>query len=148
MKALSGYAEWFWLIAKNIKPVENRTWPLTRYIKAEELPYRFYLHASKTRTPREELDFIRGRLTMEQYLEFNNVNWEIYRGYIIGEATAVDEIRPGHIRISPPSPWYFGPCAFLVREGVLYDVPIPCRGKLGFFEPEIDMLAEINMEIT
>lgn len=26
MKALSGYAEWFWLLAVNIKPVENRDW--------------------------------------------------------------------------------------------------------------------------
>jgi hypothetical protein len=48
MKALSGYGEWFWLLAKGWKDVENRDWSLFRYIKPSELPVRIYLHASKT----------------------------------------------------------------------------------------------------
>jgi hypothetical protein len=137
MKALSGYAEWFWLIAKNYKDVENRPWPLTYKIKRELLPYRFYLHASKTKTPIDEVGFICDTLhdLDDAWLEeFLSVNWDSYRGKIIGEATAVDEIRPGHTRMTPPSPWQFGPYSFLVRDGVLYEAPVPYRGQLGFFE--------------
>jgi len=66
MKTLSGYAEWFWLMAKNIKPVENRDWSLFKYIKREQLPLRIYLHASKTKASKDEIDFIRRHLTTGQ----------------------------------------------------------------------------------
>jgi hypothetical protein len=134
MKALSGYAEWFWLIGKNIKDVENRPWPLSRYFKPEELPARFYLHGSKTKASYEEVEFILANLQPDEAYEFKHVNWGLLRGSIIGEATAVDEIGIGHIRTAPSSPWLFGPCAFKVRDGILYDKPIPMRGQLGFFE--------------
>jgi hypothetical protein len=35
------------------------------------------------------------------------------------------------------SPWFFGPFGYVVENGVLYERPIPCRGKLGFFEPDL-----------
>lgn len=68
MKALSGYAEWFWLLAKNWKDVENRNWSLPHEI-AMSLPYRIYLHASKTAASQEEIDFIIRQLSIEQYVE-------------------------------------------------------------------------------
>jgi hypothetical protein len=83
------------------------------------------------------MDFIRKQLEPDDLDEFNAMDWDALRGAIIGETTIVDEIGTGHIRMTPPSRWYFGPCAFLVEEGVLYDKPIPCRGRLGFFKPEI-----------
>lgn len=134
MKALSGYAEWFWLIAKKIKNVENRPWPLSRYFKAEELPVRIYLHASMTPASQIEVNFIKSNLSSSEREEFENVVWGRYRGHIIGETTVVDSIMPGHIRTTPPSPWLFGPHAFVVQDGVLYDKPIPMRGNLGFWD--------------
>ncbi|MDD5510427.1 MAG: hypothetical protein PHI12_06440 [Dehalococcoidales bacterium] len=131
MKALSGYAEWFWLMAKNIKPEENRPWSLFRYIKREELPIRVYLHASKTKTPPDELAFIRSHLGSDQLIEFNKVDWERYRGKIIAEITIRGEISGPEI--STLSLWAFGPFCFLVNDGELYDNPIPYRGQLGFF---------------
>ena len=47
--ALSGYAEWFWLMTKNWKDVENRNWSITRYVKRDELPVRVYLHTRPAR---------------------------------------------------------------------------------------------------
>jgi len=138
MKALSGYAEWFWLLAKNIKPVENRSWSLTRYFKREQLPVRIYLHASKTKTPVEELFFIQARLTIEQLNELFKVDWSRCRGHIIGEITITDEVTREDISMpATRSPWFVGPFGFVVEDGVLYDEPIPYKGQLGFFRVEI-----------
>ena len=35
------------------------------------------------------------------------------------------------------SPWFTGPYALMLSGGILYDKPIPCKGKPGFFDPEI-----------
>ena len=137
MKALSGYAEWFYLMARNWKDVENRNWSLTRYIKRDQLPIRIFLHASKTKAPQEERDFIWLHLTPAQRLEFEAVDWQKYRGHIIGEITITDEVTRQDVALpATRSPWFFGIYGFVVRDGVLYDKPIPCKGKLGFFEPE------------
>jgi len=139
MKALSGYAEWFWLMAKNWKDVENRNWSLARYIKRSELPVRIYLHASKTATGREEITFIKSKLTPEQCREFEMVDWGKYRGHIIGEITLTDEVTFEDIGIKAThSPWFFGEYGFVVKDGVLYETPIPCRGQLGFFKVNIE----------
>ena len=157
MKALSGYAEWFWLMAKNWKDVENRPKPLPREL-AFNLPVRIYLHASKTKTPRDELDFIRVTLTIEQEVEFNNVDWASYRGHIIGEVTITHQFKKHEYRESEHidigsqqreldiliannnpvmSPWFFGKFGYAVNDGLLYDKPIPYKGQLGFFEVQI-----------
>lgn len=135
MKALSGYAEWFWLMAKNIKPVENRSWSLTRYIKRAELPIRIYLHASKKPASDEEVDFMARQLTESQWNEFCGVNWNGYRGHIMAEITIVDEVTADDIGIKEThSPWFFGKFGYVVRDGKLLDKPIPYRGQLGFFK--------------
>jgi len=139
MKALSGYAEWFWLMAKNWKDVENRNWSLTRHIKREELPIRIYLHASKRPTPPGEIAFIKRKLSLEQLEEFEKVDWEEYRGCIIGEITITDEVTMDDIGMKiTHSKWFFGTYGFVVEDGVLYDRPIPCRGQLGFFEVKLE----------
>ena len=163
MKALSGYAEWFWLMAKNWKNVENRPRPLPREI-AFNLPVRIYLHASKSdhvQRHGDELEFIIMNLTSEQLAEFCSVPWDKLRGNIIGEITITKQMRKFRyvesdgvdigsqqkeleifIANSEPcmSPWFFGPFGYVVQDGRLYDKPIPCKGKLGFFEPLITKL--------
>ena len=160
MKALSGYAEWFWLIAKNIKDVENRPKPLPHQL-AMNLPVRIYLHASKSdyvqRVP-GDLEFILMQLTSEQCAEFCNVDWDKLRGHIIGEVTITRHFKKHHytesdhvdigsqqreLEISKAnhepymSHWFFGPFGYAVQDGILYDEPIPYKGKLGFFEVSI-----------
>ncbi len=137
MKALSGYAEWFWLMARNIKPVENRKWPLSRYIKRSQLP--ICLHASKTPAPQDDIAFIKKRLDPEELAEFNAIDWSSLRGCLIGEIVLVGEIT-SVTDIGTDithSPWFFGPNGFVVEDGMLYDKPIPCRGQLGFFEVDV-----------
>jgi hypothetical protein len=133
LKALSGYAEYFWLLAKNIKPVENRTWSLSRFFDREELPVRIYLHASKTPASKMDIAFIRRRLLPNQLKEFNSVNWKGYRGCIIGEIDIVSEevVKDGFLL---KSGWFFGPYGFVVKNGTLYSNPIPYKGQLQFFE--------------
>ena len=138
MKALSGYAEWFWLMAKNWKDVENRNWSLTRYIKRDELPVRVYLHASKKPASKEDIALIRKNLNPVRRQEFDQVDWGVYRGNIIGEITITDEVTMddwGHP--ATHSRWFFGTYGYVVKDGELYDRPIPCRGQLGFFPVEL-----------
>lgn len=155
MKALSGYAEWFWLMAKGWKDVENRDWSLFRYIKPSELPVRIYLHASKTPASHDEWNFISTILIKDiaKFDEFHQVDWHKYRGAIIGEITIigqcdVEEVAAmeDQVQMLPILPvrrlskWLFGRYGFWVKDGTLYDKPIPYKGQLGFFEvnlPEV-----------
>jgi len=141
MKTLSGYAEWFWLIAHTppIKPVENRSWSLaSKGIHRSDLPLRIYLHASKKGASEDEVDFIVRNLTEEQYQEFFDVEWDKLRGHIFAELTIIDEITADDIGIPESrSPWFFGKFGFVVRDGKLLDSPIPYKGQLGFFEVKL-----------
>jgi len=53
------------------------------------------------------------------------------RGAIIGEVDIIDCVEVSS------SPWFTGKYGFLLANQMLYDNPVPCKGKLGFFEPEI-----------
>jgi len=161
--ALSGYGEWFWLMAKNWKDIENRGWPLPMNIRSS-LPIRIYLHASKKAVSKDEYKFILENLTDAQKTEFYEADLNGMRGCIIGEITITRQIRRHnenpraqgstggiysiadnatelkYLRSEVPeyfSKWFFGEFGFVVKDGVLYDKPIQYRGKLGFFKPEI-----------
>jgi len=70
------------------------------------------------------------RLTPEQRAEYNEA--EIHRGAIIGEVDITGCVEHSD------SIWFVGPYGFTLANPVLYDEPIPCKGKLGFFEPNIE----------
>lgn len=57
---------------------------------------------------------------------------EFGRGAIIGEVDIVDCVTESK------SPWFTGPYGFVLANPVAYKVPVPCKGKLGFFTPDID----------
>ena len=137
MKALSGYAEWFYCMCRGWKDVENRNWPLPAKVK-QLLPVRIYLHASKTKTPDCEVEIILENLNKKQSAEFRGVDWSKYRGAIIGETTImrqVERVPPGFETLDGfVSEWFFGNYGFVVQDGVLFEKPIPMKGRLGFFE--------------
>jgi hypothetical protein len=138
MKALSGYGEWFWLLAMNIKPVENRDWSLSKYIKSNQLPIRIYLHASKKKASLDEYNFITRNLTTQQYEQFRRVEWDKIRGTLFATITIIDEITAYVIGIpESKSPWFFGKFGYVMRDGKLLDTPIPYKGQLGFFEVKL-----------
>lgn len=138
MKAISGYAEWFWLMCRNLKDVENRDWPLFRYFRSRDLPVKVYLHGSKSAASREEIDFILATLPCEQAEQFLEVDFRRYRGQIMGEVVITGQtvVRRHQAGMFPgrTSPWLFGPYGFWVKDGVLYQEPVPFTGQLGFFD--------------
>ena len=113
MKALSIKQPWAWLICKGYKDIENRDWPT-------KFRGRIYVHAGR------RFDNASLRLLFESYLKQLNAF-----GAIIGEVDIVDCVTESK------SPWFVGPYGFVLAHPVLYKKPIPCKGKLGFFEPEI-----------
>ena len=146
MKALSGYAEYFYCMARNWKPVENRNWSMFRVngLESKDLPTRIFLHASKTPASKEDIDFILQTLTYQQYEEFAHTDWNKYRGKIFAEITVTEEIVKGQFlplsdkaKKAWNSKWFFGKYGFVVEDGVLYKGPIPCRGQLGFFNVDL-----------
>lgn len=124
MRALSIRQPWAWLIASGYKDVENRRWKT-------DFRGRIYIHAGKV-FDRVGLNVL-GRLRSVRKEAVDAVSgktsWEF--GAIIGEVDVVDCVTRSH------SPWFSGPYGLVMRNPRLYSKSIPCRGKLGFFEPDI-----------
>ncbi len=135
MKALSGYPQWFWLLAKGWKDCENRTWPLPKWMVEQGLPARIYLHASQHLESKQNLALPRRLLTVAQYGEFCAVNWKQYQGTVFAEIDIVKySFRMGDMNDNLFSPWHIrGQCGFYTANPVLYKQPVPCKGALSFF---------------
>jgi len=136
MKALSGYPQWFWLMAKGWKDVENRTWPLPKNMV---LPVRIYLHGSRTLEDWDCKYVIKSLIDPWQFTQFECVNWKQYQGTIMGEIDIVSfSYRMPENNDNLYSPWHIpGQYGFKTANPVLYDKPIPYKGQLGFFSVEL-----------
>lgn len=124
MKALSIRQPWAWLIVAGYKDIENRRW-------STGFRGRIYIHASKKFDKDGLAAIISGRMNVSQSVQdtlSHKTHWE--RGAIIGEVDVVDCVTQSS------SPWFTGPYGFVLKNPVLYDRPISCKGKLGLFEPE------------
>mgnify|MGYP001570325220 CR=1 FL=1 len=128
-----------------LKAIENRSWPLPATFT---VPQRIYVHASMSFYP-VTLGELRNGMTVSQWLRLRNrlhtifMLWESYKadgdfrrkmgyfGCLIGEVTITGQVTRSD------NPWFFGPYGFTLAEPVRYDKAIPCRGSLGFFEPNI-----------
>ena len=121
MKALSLSQPMAWAIF-NGKDVENRNWS-TQYRG------RFIVHAAKS----FNIDHWNWILTNENrlgiYLPYSRFDF-IY-GALIGEVGLIDCVT------NHGSRWFFGKYGFVLANAKLYERPIPCRGKLHFFEPDV-----------
>jgi hypothetical protein len=130
MKALSIRQPWAWLICAGYKDIENRNWrigrkaqhePYSSYHQANftiEVPVRIYVHASKILDTSGAKYF---NITIPPNLPL---------GAIIGEVDIIDCITES------ASPWFSGRYGFVLANPILYEIPIPCQGALGFFEPD------------
>lgn len=136
MKALSIRQPWAWLICAGYKDVENRTWwiHMPPFLDYPATPRRIYVHTGKISDVErignacENERWILERLTDSQKAAY--FGGAFHRGAIIGEVSIVGCVEKSD------SPWFVGPYGLLLANPVLYDKPIPCKGKLGFFEPE------------
>jgi len=131
-KALSFIQPYAWLTATGIKPIDNRS----RYTNFRG---KFYIHASKKSNPNIaglNEDWIIERLS--EYERERYFTEPKTLGAIIGEAVLVDCVKE-HI-----SKWFVGKYGLIIHGAKLYNEPIPCRGKLNFFIPE---LTEVESDI-
>lgn len=133
MKALSVRMPWAYFICAGLKPVENRDWPLPKSMYGQ----RIYVHAGRTVDTYCFDDKALGwSLSEDIRVKLpKDFDWSVGKDYmlqalgaIIGEVTITGQVD------SSPSPWFVGPYGFLLRDAVLYERPIVCRGQLGFFE--------------
>ena len=146
MKALSIKAPWAYLIVQGVpvfesvdngdgttrveysgrviyKDVENRTWKLP---KGFIVPQRIAIHVGQ-REDSEALEALMkmGIPAMSALMGFSK---RLPRGALIGEADITDCVA------SHDSPWFAGPFGFVLANPQVYAEPIPCKGRLGFFE--------------
>ncbi len=129
--ALSIRQPWAWAIIHAGKDIENRSWgPANPSLKFRG---RVAIHASSGITRYEFDDAIE---TIDEITgpEIDRLPQacELVRGAIVGSVEVVDVVR-GSMFNSKHGPWFFGPVGLVLRDPVACE-PIPCKGKLGFFE--------------
>lgn len=112
-QALSIRQPWAHHILHDGKQVENRSWP-TRFRGS------FLIHASGT---------FDGKAAERR--EFVTEHPDSPFGGIIGMATITDCVT------SMRSKWFFGPYGFVLINATPLEF-VPCKGKLGFFTPDIN----------
>ena len=144
VKALSIKQPWAWLICRGYKDIENRNWRINQKVGLKPtqcndddfkltLPTRIYIHASKT-FDKEGYSFLIDDPEVEEILTHNTqyASKDSF-GAIIGEVDIIDCVTESK------SPWFVGKYGFVLANPVLYDKPIPCRGMVGFFTPNIEV---------
>ena len=129
MKALSIRQPWAWCIIHAAKDIENRNWSTS---------YRgpVLIHAAKGMTRDEYQDCLdtlrRDVRPFPAYLTLPTFE-ALERGGIIGKARIVDCVS------QHSSPWFFGRYGFVLADAE--PLPFrPSRGKLGFFDPDDDVV--------
>jgi hypothetical protein len=116
--ALSIQQPWAWLIVNGYKAVENRDWPT-------KMRGWIWIHAGK-KIDAEGYQWVR-----ENFPDIPlPTGFDI--GGIVGRARLVDCVT------EMDSPWFFGRYGFVVEDAEPQPLA-PCRGKLGFFRPEVSV---------
>ncbi|MDD5511388.1 MAG: hypothetical protein PHI12_11365 [Dehalococcoidales bacterium] len=144
--ALSAKNPWGWLECMNLKDTENRYWKFPMTIEAHrvELPIRIYIHAAVSREEMtaDNKHWILSLLTVDQRFAFLAAWERMTFGAIIGEVTITGcQFRFGEENDNLYSKWHMaGQYGFKLKDGVLYDKPIPCRGRLNFFTPKLGVV--------
>jgi hypothetical protein len=137
MRALSIKQPWAWLICAGYKDVENRKFDAPRC-------GRIYVHASR-KVDDEGAIWLwenKERLGIQGCINDWTVICNTWKqGAIIGE------VDIEYVTLRHSSLWFTGPLGYVLRNPELYDKPIPCKGKLGFFEPEIPIREKVNHRV-
>jgi hypothetical protein len=123
MKALSIRQPEAWLIVNGYKDIENRTWSTNvRGVVA--------VHASKARMTRDDWEWLR-ELCADNGIPVPSAS-DLGCGGIVGAMKIVDCVTDSD------STWFEGPYGFAVGAAMACDF-IPCTGKLGFFDVDIEV---------
>jgi hypothetical protein len=143
MKCLSLKQPWAYLLLApplipGIPPkrIENRDWPLPESFK---LPQRIKIHASKT-LDLDAFDWIAKEISPELAAGLDKLEaaGKLTLGAIVGETDVIGMMTGERMRIEgTPGIWYVGRYGFVTANPMIYAKPIPCLGRLGFFEVKI-----------
>lgn len=133
MKAITIKQPWAHLICAGIKDVENRTWKIS-------YRGRVLIHASGSLWKKIDAKFTDEQMRV-CFLDIYNecMFGEIHFGAIIGSVEIIDCVQ------NHPSIWAEKDCwNWVLANPVLFLEPIPCKGKLSFWDypgicvPELD----------
>jgi len=115
-----------------LKDVENRPWEVPARF---EFPQRIYIHVSKRDDPTQPvLDMCCKKIGLPFMSILMSFSGRLPRGALLGTIELIACIRDSK------SPWAVpGQYHFILRDPQPFKEPIPCRGKLGFFEPDIEV---------
>ena len=130
MKALSIKQPWAWLIAAGYKDIENRNWPT-------DFRGRIYIHAGKKPDVAGAWQLWsneRLKKLLPDYAQVQIPNLTTFWN----EAAIIGEVDIVRCVTSSDSPWFVGPYGFTLANPILYVRPIPCKGRLGLFDPKIE----------
>lgn len=117
MLAISIKQPWAWLIVNGYKDIENRDWPTNR---------RGMHHIHTGKKPDPDFDYAR----WEAYIG-RHIPRDLPLGALVGEARITDCV------VQHESKWFFGDFGFVLDSQRAYPHPIPCKGQLGFFDPQL-----------
>ncbi len=124
MKAICIKQPWAWLICAGYKDIENRDW-------STKFSGRVYVHAGVSKSEDTIMVYAQVCQCLTKEQAFRLADAQLVFGAIIGEVDITDCVTESK------SPWFVGRYGFVLANPVLYDIPIPCKGKLGFFTPDI-----------
>lgn len=140
--ALSIRAPWPYAILFLGKDVENRNWKT--HFRGPMLIHQsaWFGHEEIHETIQELAK--QNFYTLEHLIQHGSAyNWSFNAtmpgdtlkrtGAIIGMAEIIDCVTHSE------SPWFFGPYGFRLRNAVAFPEPIPCRGALGLFRPDVSL---------
>lgn len=128
-KALSLTQPMAWAIFHG-KDVENRHWQT-------KFRGRIYIHASQG-FDKEHYDLVKATLGLTNPGLRIPKPEDFVHGALIGEVDIVDCTKEFDSLWAMNSQWHFK-----LKNATEYAKPIPCRGALGFFTPDIEVKANV-----
>jgi hypothetical protein len=129
MRAITVKQPWASLIMHCGKDVENRSW-------STSFRGRVAIHSSKKT---DAYKWLSANVIAQK--EDESIPLDLPNGCVLGTVEIYDCVK------SCKSPWFMGEYGFLLRDPKILNTPIPCKGKLGFWQLPDDIAEQIEKEI-
>ena len=123
MEALSIRQPWAWLIVNGYKDIENRS-------RRTHFRGRIYVHTGKNIASLDDFP------EQWEYIRQSGIVIppNLPTGAIVGEVTIADCVE------FSKSPWFSGRYGYTLEAPAAYETPVPCRGQLGFFAVDENLI--------
>ena len=146
MYALTLWQPWATLLVAGIKQVETRSWSAQPKLK---LPSKILIHASVRPIKKEEIGPIHEALPPDICLKTRSLKYPL--GSVIGSVTVVSSTCMDEDSFDELSEveealglWQPGRWAWGCTNAVMFNEPIKCKGRQGFWRPDLEILFELE----